>query len=124
MTGCRRVMDDKSKRIDAERKIMLKLLGLNPKKKADATFEESMIRRTVKDLAFMRIELDELQKVIMSEGWQDTYQNGENQSGTKSSPAAKSYLDVQKLYNSTVRHLKSLAEGTNIATDQLMDFLG
>lgn len=124
MTGCRRVMDDKSKRIDAERKIMLKLLGLNPQKKVDATFEESMIRRTVKDLAFMRIELDELQKVIMSEGWQDTYQNGENQSGTKSSPAAKSYLDVQKLYNSTVRHLKSLAEGTNIATDQLMDFLG
>jgi hypothetical protein len=117
-------MDDKSKRIDAERKIMLKLLGLNPQKKVDATFEESMIRRTVKDLAFMRIELDELQKVIMSEGWQDTYQNGENQSGTKSSPAAKSYLDVQKLYNSTVRHLKSLAEGTNIATDQLMDFLG
>ncbi len=117
-------MDDKSKRIDVERKIMLKLLGLNPQKKVDATFEESMIRRTVKDLAFMRIELDELQKVIMSEGWQDTYQNGENQSGTKSSPAAKSYLDVQKLYNSTVRHLKSLAEGTNIATDQLMDFLG
>lgn len=116
-------MDDKSKKIDNERKMMLKLLGLNPQKKMDGTLEEAMIRRTVKDLAFMRIELDELQATIAAEGWQDTYQNGENQSGTKSSPAAKSYLDVQKLYNSTVRHLKNLAAGTDIATDSLMDFL-
>lgn len=104
--------------------MMLKLLGLSIQKKTDATLEEAMLRRTVKDLAFMRIELDDLQIRLAAEGWQDEYQNGENQSGTKASPSAKAYLDVQKLYNATVRHLKGLAAGTDIATDSLMDFLG
>ena len=83
-----------------------------------------MLRRTVRDLAFMRIELEDLQEKLAEEGWQDEYQNGENQSGTKASPSAKAYLDVQKLYNATVRHLKNLAAGTDIATDSLIDFLG
>ena len=116
-------MSDKSKMIETERKIMLKLLGLDPRKKVDGSLEEAMIRRTVNDLAFMRMELDGLQSRILLEGWQDDYQNGANQGGTKNSPSAKAYLDVQKLYNSTVRHLKSLAAGTEIATDTLMDFL-
>lgn len=116
-------MDTKTKLINEERKTMLKLLGLNPQKKVDGTLEEAMIRRTVNDLAFMRVELDELQRKIMLEGWQDSYQNGANQGGTKNSPAAKAYLDVQKLYNSTVRHLKGLAAGTDITTDTLMEFL-
>lgn len=115
---------DKLKRINTEKKLMLKLLGLPVQRKADLTLEEAMLRRTVHDLAFMRIELEDLQERLADEGWQDEYQNGENQSGTKSSPSAKAFLDVQKLYNSTVRQLKTLAAGTDIATDNLMDFLG
>ena len=117
-------LEGKTKLIEEENRMMLRLLGLNVRKKRDASLDEMMIRRTVKDLAFMRIELDELQEKISADGWQDTYQNGENQSGTKASPNAKTYLDVQKLYNSTVRHLKQLSQNTNLATDSLMDFLG
>ena len=117
-------MDEKTKRIETEKKMMLKLLGLSVQRKVDMTLEEAMLRRTVKDLAFMRIELDDLQSTLAVNGWEDEYQNGANQYGTKSSPAAKAYLDVQKLYNATVRHLKGLAAGTDIATDSLMDFLG
>ena len=118
------MIEEKAKRIEAEKKLMLKLLGLPVKRKVDTTLEEAMLRRTVHDLAFMRIELEDLQEKLAEEGWQDEYQNGENQSGTKASPSAKAYLDVQKLYNATVRHLKNLAAGTDIATDSLIDFLG
>ena len=117
-------MEEKEKAIREERKLMLKLLDINPIKKRDTDLGEALIRRTVSDIAFMRIELDGLKEKLALEGWQDDYQNGANQGGTKQNPAAKTYIDVQKLYNQTVRHLETLAQGAGADTDELMEFLG
>lgn len=114
---------DKSALIEEEKAIILKLMGINPRKKKDEDLTTALIRRTVNDLAFMRVELDGLQDILVSEGWQDEYQNGNQQSGTKQNPSAKTYLDVQKLYNQTVQHLKKLAQDSGAATDELLEFL-
>lgn len=114
---------EKSRRIELERQELLKLLGLDIRKKRASTPREALIRRTVNDLAFMRIELDDIQEILSADGWQDEYQNGENQGGTKQNPAAKTFLDIQKLYNSTVKHLNELAGKQEAPSDELMEFL-
>lgn len=118
-------MTDKEEKIKEEQKFLLKLYGLHPLKKHDGDITSALLRRTIGDLAFQRIEMDELMAIIASEGWQEEYQHGEKQSGMKQTSAAKSYFELQKLYNATIRRLKQITDGTDMeaATDELLDFL-
>lgn len=59
-----------------------------------------------RNCAFMRVTLDDLQKVINEEGVIDHYQNGQNQYGQKQSAALQSYNSLTKSYaalNKTLR---------------------
>lgn len=116
-------MDDKEKKIRRESTLMLKLLGLNPKKKDGDDLNELLIRRTVDKIAFMEIEIQDLQKKLSAEGWEDSYQNGEKQSGMKQNPTAKTYLDLQMAYNRKVKMLIQLAKESGTRTDDLEAFL-
>ncbi len=55
--------------------------------------------------AFMRIMLDEMEKQIIDQGWDDEYQNGETQKGTKASPAAQLHLSMTKNYLAAMKLL-------------------
>jgi len=55
--------------------------------------------------AFLRVQLKCLQQSIIADGHTDEYRNGENQSGTKESPAAKLHLSVTKNYTAVMKLL-------------------
>lgn len=55
--------------------------------------------------AFMRVILDDMEQRIIMNGWDDEYQNGENQRGTKASPAAQLHLSMTKNYLAAIKLL-------------------
>jgi len=104
--------------IDEETKILLK-------KEKDARIKKEItkLKRLFKDMekstmdtvssliknaAFMAITLDDLQETINSEGAVSTYQNGENQSGTKKSPEIDIYNTMIKNHMSIIKQLSDL----------------
>ena len=74
----------KEQRIKAEKtrlKGIFKDLDENKKK---------LVTPLIEKAAFMSVELDDLQAMIEKDGWTSEYQNGQNQWGTRKSPAAES----------------------------------
>lgn len=65
---------------------------------------ENLIKRAV-DIEF---HLDDLEADIKEKGFIETYQNGNNQFGTKESTASKSYNSLLKNYNAVIRTLLSI----------------
>lgn len=117
-------MSDKKQLIAKEKLFLLKLAGINPKSEKEDNLDIALIRRTISQLAFMRVEISEIQDSLIEQGWQDTYQNGATQSGTKLNPLARTYFDLQKLYNQTVKSLKDQIAKSNVEIgDELLDFL-
>ena len=87
--------------------------------------KKQMAQGLMEDSAFMLIQLRELKKAIETNGWSDSYQNGNNQFGKKTSPEADSYLKLQKLYQSNSAQLLKLLpdENQNDAASELMSFI-
>ena len=57
-----------------------------------------LVKATIEDAAFLTVTMQELRDQIAREGTEIEYKNGENQYGTKQSPAVVSYLQMsQKL---------------------------
>ena len=61
----------------------------------------------VRNLAFMRVTLDELQEIIIRDGVVERYQNGANQYGVKQSAALQSYNSLIKNYAAVAKTLVS-----------------
>ena len=59
-------------------------------------------------LAFMAVELPELEEQIKAEGWTEEYMNGRNQSGVKKSAAADTYIALTKNFASITKQLIEL----------------
>lgn len=57
------------------------------------------------NLSYMKVKLEALQKLIDRDGLIETYQNGENQYGTKPSTALKAYNDTIKSYNTLYKEI-------------------
>lgn len=62
----------------------------------------------VADAAFMAEQLEILRKHITKNGWSESYQNGANQFGKKSSVEADAYVKVQKSYASVIKQITDL----------------
>ena len=86
---------------DAERSRLAACLDIFPEKKRD------LAERLIDDIAFMGVTMRECRETIQRDGIIDTYQNGENQSGTKKSAAVEVY---DKLANSRLRCIKQLSD--------------
>lgn len=69
--------------------------------------EKAVVTPLVKNAAFMKITLEDLQKQINEEGPVDTYQNGEGQFGKKQSAALQSYNSLIKVYTNVTKQLFS-----------------
>ncbi|RUS47555.1 hypothetical protein ELR57_07100 [Cohnella sp. AR92] len=96
------VDDEKAKRINAEKaKIKRQFAKLETRSKKIA---ESLIDNA----AFMVVTLQDLQETINKEGAVSTYQNGENQWGTKKSPEVEIYNAMIKNHMAIMKQLTDL----------------
>lgn len=68
---------------------------------------QAALEAVIDNLAFMRIKLDEAREEMQEESLIDTYQNGENQSGTRESPYYKSYLNLWRGYLAGLEKLQA-----------------
>lgn len=88
---------DRNKRIKKEfQRIIIFFEELDENKKA-------VVNPLVQNAAFMRITLDDLQKIISEQGPVEHYQNGANQFGLKQSAALQSYNALVKNYASVIK---------------------
>ena len=80
----------------------------------------------VQNVAWMAVELTELQMIIHTTGSVEEYHNGAHQSGLKLSAAVQAYNSILKSYNSSLRLLLMQlpeAESKSAAKDKLASFL-
>lgn len=81
------------------------------------------VQPLIKNAAFMAVTLELLQEEINKTGVTCTYQNGENQFGTKKTPEVETYNTMIKNYASVVKQLcEFLPEGQKEG-DELLEFL-
>jgi O6-methylguanine-DNA--protein-cysteine methyltransferase len=67
------------------------------------------VESLIKNAAFMSVSLEELQEIINTEGYLETYQNGANQSGRKQSEAVKTHIAMTKNHAAILKMLADLA---------------
>lgn len=86
--------------------------------------KKELVAGLIADASFMAEQLEVLRKHIKENGWSETYQNGANQSGKKTSVEADMYVKVQKNYSAVIKQLNEyLPKDGKGASDELMDFL-
>ena len=96
-------MEEKSK----EKRIEEEYQRLSALFHAADTNDIAVLDPLFRNCAFMRVTLDDLQKVINEEGAVEHYQNGENQYGQKQSAALQSYNSLTKRYNEINKTLRA-----------------
>ena len=64
-----------------------------------------LVEGLVADASFMAEQLEILREHIAENCWSETYQNGANQSGKKTSVEGQTYLQMQKSYAAIIRQL-------------------
>ena len=70
--------------------------------------KKDLVQKLIKSAAFMTVELTKLDNYISIHGVSETYQNGENQYGTKTSTEASVYNTMIKNYTSIIKQLTEL----------------
>ena len=81
--------------------------------------QRAIVTPLLQNAAFMKVTLEDLQKIINEEGVTETYQNGANQRGIKQSATLQSYNSLIKNYASVIKTLSQLLpkeSGTNRLT--------
>ena len=84
----------------------------------------SVVRTLIESVAFMSVELKDLEGVISVNGQIETYRNGAYQTGYKKSAASEAYNSMKKTYLADIKLLADLI-GANAKdfNDELMDFI-
>lgn len=62
----------------------------------------------LENMAFMKVELEDLRMVIAATGATETYQNGANQRGQKASAELQAYTALIKQYNAVSERLEKM----------------
>lgn len=92
----------KEERIDAELKKLSELYQELPENKL------KLMSALIQNCAFMKVTLEDLQKVINLEGATDSYQNGANQFGKKQSANIQAYNSLIKNYTNSIDKLEKM----------------
>lgn len=104
---------------EKEKKKLNRIINNIPKDKKE------LVEGLIADASFMAEQLELLRRHIQENGWSDSYKNGENQYGKKSSVEAEMYVKLQKSYASIIRQLSDyLPTGKDNNNDELLEFLG
>lgn len=70
--------------------------------------KKSIVLPLIQNAAFMRVTLDDLQRIIAEQGPVEEYRNGETQYGMKQSAALQSYNSLIKNYAAVIKTLFGL----------------
>mgnify|MGYP001382672664 CR=1 FL=1 len=112
--------DEKAKRISTEKaKIKRQFAKLEARTK-------KIVESLIDNAAFMVVTLQDLQETINREGAVSTYQNGENQWGTKKSPEVEIYNAMIKNHMAIMKQLTDLLpveKKTGAEDDGFEDFV-
>lgn len=68
----------------------------------------ALVRKLISRAAFLSVTLDELEKDISENGYEDEYQNGENQKGKKKSAAADLHVSYSKNLFAVMKQLNDV----------------
>lgn len=112
--------EEKAKKVKAKQRQLKKIFELLSD---DA---QLLCSDLMQNIAWMGVELAELQEIIHKTGAVEEYRNGANQSGLKLSAAIQAYNSLFKSYNSALRLLLAeLPDGDSkaVAKDKLAAFL-
>ena len=84
-----------------------------------------LVKATIEDAAFLTVTMQELRDQIAREGTEVEYKNGENQYGTKQSPAVVSYLQMSQKLNAAMKVLLECQPKTEVkeVDDKFDDFI-
>lgn len=86
--------------------------------------KKELVEGLIADASFMAEQLEHLRAHITANGWSETYQNGANQFGKKTSVEADMYVKVQKNYAAIIKQLTDyLPEDKALTSDELLEFL-
>lgn len=85
----------------------------------------AVIDKTIESVAFMTVELQDLEKTIINNGVIEEYRNGAYQHGTKVSSLANNYNSFKKTYLADIKFLAALINYENDpeGSDSLMEFI-
>lgn len=67
----------------------------------------TLIKPHLEQIAYMKVQLEELQKMIDETGLVERYQNGENQFGMKPSAAVKAYNDIIRSFSGETKFVET-----------------
>ena len=70
--------------------------------------KKSIVLPLIQNASFMRVTLDDLQKIVAEQGPVEGYQNGKNQYGQKMSAALQSYNALVRSYTAVIKKLFDL----------------
>ena len=84
----------------------------------------NVVQNLIESVAFMSVELKDLEGVISVNGQIETYRNGAYQTGYKKSASSEAYNSMKKTYLADIKVLADLI-GANAKdfNDELMDFI-
>ena len=94
--------DDEAIRLEYDR--LIKLFKAAPKDKL------ALARKLISRAAFLAVTIDELEKVIAENGYEDEYQNGEFQKGKKKSAAAELHVSYSKNLFAVMKQLNDMLD--------------
>lgn len=84
----------------------------------------NIVKPLIESVAFMSVELKDLEGVINENGQIETYRNGAYQTGYKKSAASEAYNSMKKTYLADIKLLADLVGASaKDFNDELMDFI-
>ena len=92
-------VDDRIKKEKRELTKLFKTIEPNKRK---------IIDRLIDREAFLKVQMEDLEKAIKEKGWEEEYQNGANQKGVKKSAAGDVYLQLIKNFTAINKQLTEL----------------
>ncbi len=93
-----------NEKVQAEYKRLMALYRKAPKEKL------ALARKLISRAAFLAVALDEFEQDISQNGYEQEYQNGENQKGMKKSAAAELHVTYSKNLLSFTRQLDEMLD--------------
>jgi hypothetical protein len=87
--------------------------------------KKRVVQATINDAAFLTVSMEYLREQIAVEGTEVEYKNGENQYGTKQSPAVQTYLAMSQKLTAAIKILLDCLPKTEAkeAEDKFDDFI-
>lgn len=74
--------------------------------------KKKLVEGLIADASFLAEQLEVLRDNISKDGWSESYQNGANQFGRKTSVEADMYIKAQKAYSSLIKQLTDFLPDT------------